>query len=294
MPVAAQQDPLAPEVTFPDVKVDGPIDPGRAVNVLANAEIECQPDQAPESQTRVDFAASGPSFTRVAMSPQTVTIPAQPEACADGGRHNVTTALLVQVESSAPAFESFAVDMAMNVTRGYPIGEANRTYGPYEAQASLETGFAPNVELTLDETRLALELGEQTSVEGSVENRANGQARVRLAASDVLEGVTVSISPEQVELVPDESRPFTATVATNETSVARGQLGVTIEATLTSTENPDARETMSDERLTLDMANGDGTEPASVDGESDSNLVPAPGLVPIAAIAGLAALRGRR
>lgn len=288
------EDPVEPEVEFPDVRIEDPVVPLDEVGLTTvEATIECSMLEPPVSATVVTPETTAPSYASVIVSPASTTFSPDPVACAQGTPHAYEANLSIALTQNAPAFERFDTTVAITVQYGPPTGVLFGPYGPYHANVSVMPGFLLHYNVRADQKISTVAPGGTATFDVALDNFSNGPTKFTLDPASVPDGLDVSL-PDPVVLDTQEAATLTveATDVPGASTEENHPFRLDLHAAST---NPRAEETGSSELSLLVKAEpgaGDPLGSASEDG--DEAGVPAPGVATlVAALVGAIAIRRR-
>lgn len=261
--------PLAPDVEFPRVTIDETVKPlDGPANATLQATIGCTPDENPLEMTNVEFTAGGPTFVNSVLSPAAQGFHGEPIACARSQAHEIETQYTASLTQNAPAFERIDVPVEMYINR------SDRSYGPYQANVSLDVGYFGLLNARAPDKQIVVEPGGTASFPLVVENLANGDTRVSTELASGNEGLEIGL-PEPSVLAPNQTTNLTVIAIDNEegTDHENHVFEVLVQGAST---NPQAEDTAEANQTLKVVVEPDGSQRLEAASQNASG-VPAPG-----------------
>ncbi len=193
-----------PAVTVANAHPDQPLVPLEETPVEVTAQVSCDGWGQLGADTVAIFQVQElPQAYKTRWDPQEVSLPATPAQCEPGEPLNATTTLWVQPTRQAPAFASYERPLLVTLEERI-ADQPTRTWGPYDATITLQTGFLPSYTLTLDPATQG-PAGSRLNAQLNVENHANGDARLNLEATTRTDATSVRLEPSQAFVRPGET-----------------------------------------------------------------------------------------
>jgi hypothetical protein len=295
LPVTAQlpeADPGEPTVEVEDVTFEDPIPPGAGQGQTSiEVQVGCDAQEVPNTTTLLVLQPSqSPDWARLSFAPPVPQWQTEVGDCpAPEPPFTATLEAFASLDSDAPALEETTFPLEATVQKIPPEGEA-RTYGPYEANATLTPDYRHAQRLAVDETAPVVAHDETATFALTVTNEGNGEARYAVSAASTQPPTDVAIDPTETQLPPGEETTVDVTVSLADTAIAEDTV-VEVDVTVDGETTLEGADGSGSDTETLE-ATFEAPEDAADDGAEDG--IPAPGLAGLAAALGLATAARRR
>lgn len=232
-PAVAQEDPIEPPVTL-DVHAfpDRPVPLGAPVQTALSATVGCDAMETPESTTTVTVETPDlPGFVDATLSPDVHTWTTDETRCSSvesQGPVELHTSIHARVIEQVPGFEAHAIPLEVTIVKQDPHEALDpRTYGPYEAKAAFETGYANRFEVRPDERVGPAGLDEDATFTGEVENLGNYATRFDLSV-DAPGTIAVDGLDEAFVLGPGETQGWSLSATLDDEKPPKDMLSLTL------------------------------------------------------------------
>lgn len=213
---AQAQEPTEPEVEITDVVFEEPIVPLAAPGQAEmDVRVGCDAQETPQTVTQAIMSTEqAPEWANFIVSPALLQWQTEAGDCpSTEPPFEGTAQAFVSLTGEAPAYEETTFPITAMVEKVPPVGDQNRTYGPYEANVTLTPGYYHQHDVQVDEKIQEVAHNATARFEGTVDNLANHETSYTFSTNETDLETNVSLEPAELVLEAGQTGTFAVEVA---------------------------------------------------------------------------------